>query len=458
MPDPSPFPHRRLAALAVFLLAIGFGVESRRRLFRAGSSEGGSGGKTARPSRAPLGPLSGLSMTELESLLTGPRGAWIAERLTEELLKDAALRARWERLAGAARTPAGRLAAMLEEPGFAELLRSLEKDPSVAAALAGRDRLSARLPSDAAGPTRFHGGPIDGVAQPSPALPAQRGEGWRERHLGSRRAGTSTPPHPNPLPRSAGEREELKALVSANAAAQPSRPGSGRETGATIPLANMNDAESERMRRLLEVYPWLGRLSSAERERILGGIDGYGLWGSCFMEGLYARCMSACSGARGSCVPLAGWNACLEAIGDSDRCRALCAAQPGCVAGPPSTTPPPEPVPAPCPAGRVPPYWGEKGGMCLPSCSSLGGTFSGTSVCPSYDLRDAGSAFDADYCCKPICDPTSQPYPHFGPKNGQCLKSCGGIGGTHNYDEGCEVHGLMEIGPQFDVQHCCVVP
>jgi len=53
------------------------------------------------------------------------------------------------------------------------------------------------------------------------------------------------------------------------------------------------------------------------------------------------------------------------------------------------------------------------------------------------------------------CDPTSQPSPHWGVKNGQCLPSCGGLGGTSSFPTPCAQNGKVDAGAAYDVDYCC---
>ncbi len=53
------------------------------------------------------------------------------------------------------------------------------------------------------------------------------------------------------------------------------------------------------------------------------------------------------------------------------------------------------------------------------------------------------------------CDPRTQPYPHWGMKGGQCLKSCGALGGTHSFSNSCASRGMRDMGNAYDVPYCC---
>lgn len=53
------------------------------------------------------------------------------------------------------------------------------------------------------------------------------------------------------------------------------------------------------------------------------------------------------------------------------------------------------------------------------------------------------------------CDPRTQPSPHWGMKGGQCLKSCGALGGNRGLSESCERYGMRDMGNAYDVPYCC---
>lgn len=56
-----------------------------------------------------------------------------------------------------------------------------------------------------------------------------------------------------------------------------------------------------------------------------------------------------------------------------------------------------------------------------------------------------------------VCDTTKFPPPHYGTKNGQCLPSCGVLGGS-NEPSKCTDHGLVSAGQSYDVEYCCKPP
>lgn len=55
------------------------------------------------------------------------------------------------------------------------------------------------------------------------------------------------------------------------------------------------------------------------------------------------------------------------------------------------------------------------------------------------------------------CDPIGQPSPHWGMKDGECLRSCGTLGGNASSDQPCDPQqGWFNVdGPAYDVKYCC---
>ncbi|MBI4424583.1 MAG: hypothetical protein HY554_12695, partial [Elusimicrobia bacterium] len=87
---------------------------------------------------------------------------------------------------------------------------------------------------------------------------------------------------------------------------------------------------SQRMKTLLERYPFLAGLTKSERDAISRWIEVDGLWGACFRLGLYKKCAQACAGSA-TCVPMNCFRSCLDfKNGDEAACTALTADQPGC--------------------------------------------------------------------------------------------------------------------------------
>lgn len=111
------------------------------------------------------------------------------------------------------------------------------------------------------------------------------------------------------------------------------------------------------------------------------------------------------------------------------------------------------------PATQPAPIWGVKSGACMPACGVIGGTSASTTPCAQNGQIDVGQAYDVDYCCKDgvtsSCDPATQPAPVWGEKGGQCLASCGQVGGTSAFTTPCEQNGKVDAGPAYDVAYCC---
>jgi hypothetical protein len=110
------------------------------------------------------------------------------------------------------------------------------------------------------------------------------------------------------------------------------------------------------------------------------------------------------------------------------------------------------------PVSQPLPAWGQKNGQCLKSCGDLGGTASFVDACSLHGMKDAGSAYDVPFCCKAgasTCDPATQPAPNYGVRNNRCLPSCGGIGGTAAYPDSCANHGMVSAGESYDSAFCC---
>lgn len=55
-----------------------------------------------------------------------------------------------------------------------------------------------------------------------------------------------------------------------------------------------------------------------------------------------------------------------------------------------------------------------------------------------------------------VCDPSTQPYPHWNTRNGECMKSCGALGGIQKTGQDCG--GLEEqlSWDQLPPNHCCI--
>lgn len=57
---------------------------------------------------------------------------------------------------------------------------------------------------------------------------------------------------------------------------------------------------------------------------------------------------------------------------------------------------------------------------------------------------------------EPCFNQAANPSPHFGMKNGQCLKSCGGLGGTVKSPVACRYQNRLAVDSDaYDVAYCC---
>jgi hypothetical protein len=88
------------------------------------------------------------------------------------------------------------------------------------------------------------------------------------------------------------------------------------------------------------------------------------------------------------------------------------------------------------------------------TCAELGGQ-KRDGVCLS-DEYVKGIASDAPVCCAPICDPTTQPRPDWGPKGGACITSCTKLGGKHCASPGGSCGSdATDLGESWDCDRCC---
>ncbi len=79
----------------------------------------------------------------------------------------------------------------------------------------------------------------------------------------------------------------------------------------------------------------------------------------------------------------------------------------------------------------------------------------GTSPSPTPAPMPAPAPAPTPAPAAQVCNAVSQPAPHFGTKNNQCLKSCGALGGTVAKTQSCSVFGLDDAGAAYDVEYCC---
>jgi len=116
--------------------------------------------------------------------------------------------------------------------------------------------------------------------------------------------------------------------------------------------------------------------------------------------------------------------------------------------------------PGPCRADQRPPNWGERAGVCRPSCGGLGGSASFVDACYTHGLEDAGVAYDVPFCCgaPAACGDARHRLPDWGVRDGVCLKSCGGLGGTKGSDSACARMNMLDAGRAYDAPYCCYDP
>ena len=120
-------------------------------------------------------------------------------------------------------------------------------------------------------------------------------------------------------------------------------------------------------------------------------------------------------------------------------------------------------APSPCPPSRPAPDWGDRAGVCVRSCGALGAGIAGVvsfdTTCVRNGMRDLGCAYDVPHCCAPItCGDAAHPAPNWGLRGGLCLPSCGGLGGTASFTDPCSEHDLIDAGSAYDAPYCCMAP
>jgi len=101
--------------------------------------------------------------------------------------------------------------------------------------------------------------------------------------------------------------------------------------------------------------------------------------------------------------------------------------------------------------------YGERAGECVPSCGGLGGVASYIDPCYNHGRSDVGKAWDTPFCCgaEITCGDASHPKPDWGVKNGVCLRSCGGVGGTVGSTSHCAMQNKLIAGKSYDAPYCC---
>ena len=97
---------------------------------------------------------------------------------------------------------------------------------------------------------------------------------------------------------------------------------------------------------------------------------------------------------------------------------------------------PPEPPPPDCCGDPADPCGWEGDGTCNRGCAW-------------------GPDPDCNTPPPPVCDPSTQPPPHWGQRNGRCLPSCGSLGGTHCGGGAQCPSGMSSVGDSYDCNACC---
>lgn len=107
--------------------------------------------------------------------------------------------------------------------------------------------------------------------------------------------------------------------------------GGGGAPGGTTPLGEIEDPVTVRMRKLLEMYPWLKELGDENLRKLITTdvVDRYGLWGACFQMEIFGRCHAACM--KAGCAEVGGWKACMDVFADDLECLKRCPKQEPCV-------------------------------------------------------------------------------------------------------------------------------
>lgn len=114
-----------------------------------------------------------------------------------------------------------------------------------------------------------------------------------------------------------------------------------------VDLAGLSPALTERIKKLLEVYPWLAPLGVRNLIRIEEAAPRYGLYGACFSLLLHFECWDACkSDPTGKCLAnretWEPWDACHDWKGTGEAgdkvCISRCLYQSPCVVPPPVWT------------------------------------------------------------------------------------------------------------------------
>ncbi len=100
--------------------------------------------------------------------------------------------------------------------------------------------------------------------------------------------------------------------------------------------------------------------------------------------------------------------------------------------------------------------------QCVISSASLAEGFCNSDLSIGYEVyRCPGACNDGrriDQTTPPfMCNPSTQPYPHWSVKNGECLQSCGGLGGTYCEASDSCPSGTEIAGKSYDCGSCCKI-
>ncbi|MES0490911.1 MAG: hypothetical protein ABUK01_13020 [Leptospirales bacterium] len=98
---------------------------------------------------------------------------------------------------------------------------------------------------------------------------------------------------------------------------------------------------------------------------------------------------------------------------------------------------------------------GVRNGQCLLSCGGAGGTQGHLDACANNNMRPTVTdAYDVPFCCRPSCDPNTQPSHTWGPKGDQCYKSCSALGGSPATSR-CDKLDMIDVGEPYNAAYCC---
>jgi len=72
-----------------------------------------------------------------------------------------------------------------------------------------------------------------------------------------------------------------------------------------------------------------------------------------------------------------------------------------------------------------------------------------------YQYIDIMTKLICPACEISVCLPETHAAPHWGTRDGKCLRSCGAVGGTKVTDGPCENHDMVTAGSAYDTEFCC---